>query len=110
MSDRELVVLGTASQAPTRYRNHNGYLLRWDGTDILFDPGEGTQRQMLWAGVTPAASGPSASPTSMATTAWDCPVSFNDWPSTASPIRCSVLFPASGRPFFDRLRHASVFS
>jgi ribonuclease Z len=52
VSDRELVVLGTASQAPTRHRNHNGYLLRWDGEGLLFDPGEGTQRQMLLAGVT----------------------------------------------------------
>jgi ribonuclease Z len=49
---RELVVLGTASQAPTRTRNHNGYFLRWDADGILFDPGEGTQRQMLFAGVT----------------------------------------------------------
>jgi ribonuclease Z len=48
--DRELVVLGTASQTPTRQRNHNGYLLRWDGHGILFDPGEGTQRQLLLAG------------------------------------------------------------
>ena len=32
-------------------RNHNGYLLRWDGEGLLFDPGEGTQRQMLLAGV-----------------------------------------------------------
>ena len=51
MSTRELVVLGTASQTPTRERNHNGYLLRWDGEGLLFDPGEGTQRQMLLAGV-----------------------------------------------------------
>ena len=49
-SSRELVVLGTASQAPTRTRNHNGYLLRWDADAILFDPGEGTQRQLLLAG------------------------------------------------------------
>lgn len=49
---REFVVLGTASQVPTRTRNHNGYLLRWDGEGLLFDPGEGTQRQMLHAGVT----------------------------------------------------------
>ncbi len=48
---RELVVLGTASQVPTRTRNHNGYLLRWDGQGVLFDPGEGTQRQMILAGV-----------------------------------------------------------
>jgi ribonuclease Z len=48
---RELVVLGTAGQVPTRDRNVNGYLLRWDGEALLFDPGEGTQRQMLLAGV-----------------------------------------------------------
>ena len=52
VSARELVVLGTASQVPTRERNHNGYLLRWDGLGVLFDPGEGTQRQMTLAGVT----------------------------------------------------------
>src|SRR6516225_6642688 len=51
MSPRELVIFGTASQAPTRSRNHNGYLLRWDGEGFLFDPGEGTQRQLLFAGV-----------------------------------------------------------
>lgn len=48
---RELVVLGTAGQVPTRDRNLNGYLLRWDDEALLFDPGEGTQRQMLLAGV-----------------------------------------------------------
>jgi ribonuclease Z len=48
---RELVVLGTASQVPTRTRNHNGYFLRWDEQGFLFDPGEGTQRQMTLAGV-----------------------------------------------------------
>jgi len=51
VSGRDLVVLGTASQAPTRTRNHNGYLLRWDAEGLLFDPGEGTQRQLLHAGV-----------------------------------------------------------
>lgn len=54
MSTRELVVLGTASQQPTRRRNHNGYILRWDGDAILFDPGEGTQRQMTLAEVSPS--------------------------------------------------------
>ena len=34
MSARELIVLGTASQVPTRHRNHNGYLLRWDAEGI----------------------------------------------------------------------------
>jgi len=51
VSNRELVVLGTASQVPTRRRNHNGYLLRWDAEGLLFDPGEGTQRQMQFVSV-----------------------------------------------------------
>lgn len=48
---REFIALGTASQVPTRTRNQNGYVLRWDGEGTLFDPGEGTQRQMIYAGV-----------------------------------------------------------
>ena len=50
MSGRELVVLGSAAQVPTRHRNHNGYRLRWDLAGVLFDPGEGTQRQMTMFG------------------------------------------------------------
>lgn len=53
--DLELIVLGTASQVPTRDRNHNGYLLRWGAEGFLFDPGEGTQRQLTHAGVAPSA-------------------------------------------------------
>lgn len=51
MSVRELVVLGTASQVPTRDRSHHAALLRWDDEAVLFDPGEGTQRQLTLAGV-----------------------------------------------------------
>ena len=51
MSGRELVVLGTASQVPTRERAHHGALLRFDGHGILLDPGEGTQRQLSLAGI-----------------------------------------------------------
>ncbi len=51
MSERELVVLGTASQMPTRTRNHNGYLLLWDDEGVLVDPGEGTQRQLVLSDV-----------------------------------------------------------
>ncbi|MGN6331681.1 MAG: ribonuclease Z [Motilibacteraceae bacterium] len=51
MAARELVVLGTASQVPTRTRNHNGYVLRLDDQLVLLDPGEGTQRQLTLAGV-----------------------------------------------------------
>ena len=51
MSDREFVALGTSSLVPTKTRNHNGYLLRWGASGVLFDCGEGTQRQMTRAGV-----------------------------------------------------------
>lgn len=51
MSIREVVVLGTASQVPTRDRAHHGALLRFDDEGILLDPGEGAQRQLTFAGL-----------------------------------------------------------
>lgn len=51
MSARLFIALGTASQVPTRHRNHNGYYIRWDDEGFLLDPGEGTQRQMIYSGV-----------------------------------------------------------
>jgi ribonuclease Z len=102
-------VLGTASQAPTRARNHNGYLLRWDAEGILFDPGEGTQRQMAHAGV--------------ASTDVNrlCITHFHGDHCLGVPgivqrlsldrVQHPVVahFPASGKEFFARLRHASSF-
>lgn len=106
---RELVVLGTASQAPTRQRNHNGYLLRWDNEGLLFDPGEGTQRQMVHAGL--AASDITRI----------CVTHFHgdhclglpgvvqrlSLDRVAHPV--SAYYPASGAGYFARLRHASSF-
>jgi ribonuclease Z len=51
MSQKTFFALGTASQVPTRERNHNGYFIRWDKEGFLLDPGEGTQRQMIFAGI-----------------------------------------------------------
>ncbi|WP_329217201.1 ribonuclease Z [Streptomyces sp. NBC_01485] len=109
MSVRELVVLGTASQVPTRHRNHNGYLLRWDAEGILFDPGEGTQRQMLRAGVA----------------AHDlnriCVTHFHGDHSLGLagviqrinldqvPHPVTAHFPRSGQRFFDRLRYSTAY-
>ncbi|WP_137812878.1 ribonuclease Z [Gandjariella thermophila] len=109
MSVRELVVLGTASQVPGRRRNHNGYLLRWDGEGLLFDPGEGTQRQMLLAGV--AANDITRI----------CVSHFHgdhclglpgvvqrlSLDRVAHPVHAH--YPASGGHFFARLRAASAF-
>ncbi|WP_130797141.1 ribonuclease Z [Streptomyces otsuchiensis] len=109
MSARELVVLGTASQVPTRHRNHNGYFLRWDDEGILFDPGEGTQRQMLLAQVS----------------AHDltrlCVTHFHGDHSLGLagviqrinldrvPHPVTAHYPASGQHFYDRLRRATAY-
>jgi ribonuclease Z len=106
---RELIVLGTASQVPTRRRNHNGYLLLWDGEGLLFDPGEGTQRQLRLAGVA------SSRLTRLCLTHFHGDHCLGvpgvlQWLSlddVQHPVH--AYFPASGSDFFARLRHASVF-
>ena len=49
----KLTILGTAGQLPTRDRNQNAYFLEWPFGAVLFDPGEGTQRQFTHAGISP---------------------------------------------------------
>ena len=101
-------MLGTASQTPTRYRNHNGYLLRWDGEGILFDPGEGTQRQFTLARVSPAE------------VTRICITHFHGDHCLGLPgmilrlaldqgrLPIPVHYPAAGEPYFHRLRAASA--
>jgi ribonuclease Z len=109
VSDRELVVLGTASQAPTRTRNHNGYFLRWDGEGLLFDPGEGTQRQMLFAGVT------ASQITRICITHFHgdhclgVPGVLQRMSLDRVPQVVEVCYPAESREVFGRLRHAALF-
>jgi ribonuclease Z len=109
VSDRELVILGTASQAPTRTRNHNGYLLRWGGEGFLFDPGEGTQRQMLFAGVT------ASQITRICLTHFhgDHCLGLPGVLQRMALDRVSrvveVCYPAENRDVFLRLRHAALF-
>lgn len=47
----EIIFLGTSSMFPTKERNHTSIYLRYEGERMLFDCGEGTQRQMRIAGV-----------------------------------------------------------
>jgi ribonuclease Z len=109
VSNRELVVLGTASQAPTRSRNHNGYFLRWDGEGLLFDPGEGTQRQMLFAGVT------ASQVTRVCITHFHgdhclgLPGVLQRMSLDRVPHVVEVCYPAESREVFGRLRQASLF-
>ena len=102
-------MLGTASQVPTRTRNHNGYFLRWDAEGFLFDPGEGTQRQMLRAGVA------STAVTRLFVTHFHGDHSLGvpgvvqrmSLDRVAHPVHAH--YPASGQVFFERLRHATAF-
>ncbi len=109
MAQRELIVLGSAAQTPTRERNHNGYLLRWDREVLLFDPGEGTQRQMLHAGVS------AAKLTRILVTHFHGDhclglpgvIQRLSMDHARGPV--DVYFPEEGEVFFDRLRSASEF-
>ncbi|MEM4625627.1 MAG: ribonuclease Z [Candidatus Pacearchaeota archaeon] len=49
----ELVFLGTGSAVPTLKRNHPAIFLRYKEENILFDCGEGTQRQFRKAKINP---------------------------------------------------------
>ncbi|NUP14454.1 MAG: ribonuclease Z [Polyangiaceae bacterium] len=109
MSLRELVVLGTSSQVPTRHRNHNGYLLRWDDEGFLFDPGEGTQRQMTFAEV------PASAISRVFITHFhgDHCLGLAGTVQRLSldrvPRPVTVHYPESGQVYYERLRHASIF-
>ncbi len=50
----DILFLGTGCMQPTKTRNHSGILLSSSKENILFDCGEGIQRQMRLAGVKPA--------------------------------------------------------
>ena len=47
----EIVFLGTGSGVPTAQRNHASIWLRHEGDSMLWDCGEGTQRQIFMAGL-----------------------------------------------------------
>ncbi|MEM7275801.1 MAG: ribonuclease Z [Actinomycetota bacterium] len=116
MSARQLVVLGTASQAPTRYRAHNSYALRWDDQLFLFDPGEGTQRQCILAGVAIARlTGIFVThfhgdhclglPGVIQRRALDARATEDDAGLPPLP----VYYPADGQDYLDRMRTVSIF-
>lgn len=107
-------MLGTASQAPTRYRAHNSFVLRWDEQLILFDPGEGVQRQFIFANL------------SVARLTAVCITHFHGDHSLglsgviqrrALDARSGnralpplpVYFPSDGLEYFERLRSSSIF-
>lgn len=109
MSTRRFVALGTASQVPTRTRNHNGYFLRWDEEGLLFDPGEGTQRQMIHAGIS------ASEITRILITHFHgdhclgLPGILQRLSLDRVPHPVALHYPASGAGYLHNLRNASIY-
>jgi ribonuclease Z len=109
MSSRELIALGTSSQVPTRERSHNAYMLRWDGEGLLFDPGEGTQRQLTLAGV----SAHSIHRICITHFHGDHCLGLAGIVQRLSMDRCDhpvhLYYPESGQAYIDRLCTAAIY-
>lgn len=109
MSVRDLIVLGTSSQQPTRHRNHGAYLFRWNEEGFLFDPGEGTQRQFIFAEVAP----PTVTRIFISHFHGDHCLGFGSFlmrlnlDGVTHPIH--VYYPASGKKYLDRLRYGTIY-
>lgn len=109
MSQRRFIALGTASQVPTRSRNHNGYFLRWDQEGFLFDPGEGTQRQMIHSGV----AAPDITKIFITHFHGDHCLGLAGVLQRLSldriPHTVQIFYPKSGQKFLDNLKNASIY-
>jgi ribonuclease Z len=109
MSVRDLTILGCSSQQQTRFRNHGAYLLRWNDEGLLFDPGEGTQRQFIFAEIPP----PCVTRIFISHFHGDHCLGLSSMllrlnlDKVQHPIHC--YYPASGKKYFDRLRYCCIY-
>ncbi len=109
MSVRDIIILGCSSQQPTRKRNHGAYLFRWNDEGLLFDPGEGTQRQFIFANVAP----PVVTRIFVSHFHGDHCLGLGSMlmrlnlDKVTHPIHC--YYPASGKKYFDRLRYGTIY-
>jgi ribonuclease Z len=109
MSVRDIIILGCSSQQPTRLRNHGAYLVRWNDEGLLFDPGEGTQRQFIFANIAP----PVVSRIFVSHFHGDHCLGLGsilmrlNLDKVNHPIHC--YYPASGKKYFDRLRFGTIY-
>lgn len=107
MSIRDLTLFGTASQKHTRRRNHGAYLLRWNSLGLLFDPGEGTQRQFIFAEIAPS----TVTHLFISHFHGDHCLGFPSMilclnaDQVQHPIHC--YYPAKGQAYFDALLHST---
>lgn len=109
MSVRDLIIMGCSSQQPTRHRNHGAYLFRFNNRGMLFDPGEGTQRQFIFANVAP----PCVTDIFISHFHGDHCLGLGSFlmrlnlDKVTHPIHC--YYPASGKKYFDRLRYGTIY-
>lgn len=109
MSARDLIILGSSSQQPTRFRNHGAYLIRWNGEGFLIDPGEGTQRQFIYANVAP----PVVTRILISHFHGDHCLGLGSMlmrlnlDKVKHPIHC--YYPERGKRYFDRLRYGTIY-
>lgn len=109
MSVRDLIILGCSSQQPTRHRNHGAYLMRWNDEGLLFDPGEGTQRQFIFANIPP----PTVTRIFVSHFHGDHCLGLSSMlmrlnlDKVNHPIHC--YYPAAGKKYFDRLRYGTIY-
>lgn len=109
MSVRDVTVLGCSSQQPTRFRNHGAYLFRWNDEGLLFDPGEGTQRQFIFANIAPTV----VNRIFISHFHGDHCLGLGSFlmrlnlDKVTHPIHC--YYPASGKKYFDRLRYGTIY-
>lgn len=109
MSGRELIVLGTASQVPTRTRAHHAALLRFDGHGILLDPGEGTQRQLTMAGVRASGIDRICITHAHGDHCLGLPGILQRLSLDGVTHPVDVYYPSAAEPYVQRLRHASAY-
>lgn len=109
MTVRDLTILGCSSQQPTRLRNHGAYLFRWNEEGLLFDPGEGTQRQFIFANIAPTV----VTRIFVSHFHGDHCLGLGSMlmrlnlDRVEHPIHC--YYPASGKKYFDRLRYGTIY-
>src|SRR5512135_849781 len=106
---RELIALGTSSQVPTRERNHNAYLLRWDGEGFLFDPGEGTQRQLTFAEIPASAIHHICITHFHGDHCLGLPGILQRLSQDQVGHTVHIYYPESGQVYFERLCEASIY-
>lgn len=109
MSVRDITILGCSSQQPTRFRNQGAYLVRWNNEGFLFDPGEGTQRQFIFAEVAPTVVTRILISHFHGDHCLGLPSMLMrlNLDKVKHTIHC--YYPASGQKYFHRLRYGTIY-